>query len=269
MLIDDLREKLKFIEPDIQLIHTYWENAHNEERYNELHAHVHTENFWQHKNQIALSKEYQNLKELREEYKALTFSYKEQLELLDLFEDDEHELKTLVSDIDNLCKKVKTFKISLLLNKEKDHSNCFLSINAGAGGTESQDWASMLMRMFLRFCEQENLPVEIIDYQSGEEAGIKSTTLYVKGKNPYGILKSESGIHRLVRISPFDTSKRRHTSFAAVTVTPEVEDEKIEVKDDELRHRISRARYEKILTFAWASLVDRLERVLKELVKLN
>ena len=110
-----------------------------------------------------------------------------------------------------------------------------MSINAGAGGTESQDWASMLLRMYLRFCEREGFKVDIIDYQDGEEAGIKSATLFVRGKNTYGFLKTEAGIHRLVRISPFDANKRRHTSFAAVSVTPEVAEEKIEINNDDLR----------------------------------
>ena len=111
----------------------------------------------------------------------------------------------------------------------------FLSINAGAGGTESQDWADMLLRMYVRFCEREKLSSDIIDYQVGETAGIKSATLFIRGRNPYGMLKSENGIHRLVRISPFDANKRRHTSFSAVTVTPEVPDVEITIDPDDLR----------------------------------
>ncbi len=99
-----------------------------------------------------------------------------------------------------------------------------MSINAGAGGTESQDWANMLLRMYTRFCERERLKTDIIDYQAGEEAGIKSATLYVTGKNAYGLLKTENGVHRLVRISPFDSNKRRHTSFSSVSVTPELQE---------------------------------------------
>jgi peptide chain release factor 2 len=134
-----------------------------------------------------------------------------------------------------LCKKIEKFKIELLLQNEEDGRHCFLSINAGAGGTESQDWASILLRMYLRFCEREEYKVDIIDYQSGEEAGIKSATLFVHGKNAYGFLKSEAGIHRLVRISPFDSNKRRHTSFAAVSVTPDIPDEKVEINEADLR----------------------------------
>ena len=128
------------------------------------------------------------------------------------------------------------FKITLLLSDEADNSPCFLSINSGAGGTESQDWANMLLRMYIRFCERNNFNANIIDIQQGEEAGIKSATLYIRGNNAFGLLKSEHGVHRLVRISPFDASKRRHTSFAAVTIIPELPPaEKIEIDPKELR----------------------------------
>ncbi len=130
---------------------------------------------------------------------------------------------------------MRSFKVELLLNAPDDSSNCFLSINAGAGGTESQDWADMLLRMFLRFCERQKFNVSIVDYQSGEEAGIKSATLFIRGKNVYGLLKSESGIHRLVRISPFDSAKRRHTSFSAVSLTPEAPEVEITIDPNDLR----------------------------------
>ena len=108
------------------------------------------------------------------------------------------------------------------------HQTCFVHIHAGAGGTESQDWANMLLRMYYRFCERNNFHADTIDYQAGEEAGIKSATLFIRGKNPYGYFKSEHGVHRLVRISPFDANKRRHTSFTSVMVTPEVPDIEVE-----------------------------------------
>ena len=159
----------------------------------------------------------------------------ELVELLDLFAQDEPELQKLRSEVNDFCKAVIAFKINLLLSEPQDTSNCFLSINAGAGGTESQDWTNMLLRMYTRFCEQEKLSTQVVDYQAGEEAGIKSATLFIKGKNPYGLLKSEHGIHRLVRISPFDTSRRRHTSFAGVMVTPEVPDIEVTIDPNDLR----------------------------------
>jgi peptide chain release factor 2 len=125
-------------------------------------------------------------------------------------------------------------RVNLLLTGEKDASNAILSIHPGAGGTESQDWAEMLMRMYVRWAETKGYAVETMDYLSGEQAGIKSVTLGISGENAYGYLKSEAGVHRLVRISPFDANKRRHTSFASVFVYPEIEDDvdvAIEEKD--------------------------------------
>jgi peptide chain release factor 2 len=116
-----------------------------------------------------------------------------------------------------------------MLSGPHDRSSCFVSINAGAGGTESQDWAEMLLRMYLRYCERRGWKTDITDYQAGDEAGVKGVTFAVTGENSYGYLKAEAGIHRLVRISPFDSNARRHTSFASVYVFPEIEDD-IEVK---------------------------------------
>lgn len=129
-----------------------------------------------------------------------------------------------------------------LLNGPDDMNNAFLNIHPGAGGTESQDWADMLFRAYSRYAEKQGFEVEIIDYQEGEEAGIKNATIYVRGPNAFGYLKAENGIHRLVRISPFDSNKRRHTSFAAVHVSPEISDDiEIEVLEKDLRVDVYRA----------------------------
>jgi peptide chain release factor 2 len=123
-----------------------------------------------------------------------------------------------------------------LLNGENAQCNAFLTIHPGAGGTESQDWAEMLLRMYLRWAEQHGFKTELIDYQAGEEAGVKSVTIAVKGLNAYGLLSAEIGVHRLVRISPFDANKRRHTSFASVFVYPEIDDKiEIVIEDKDLR----------------------------------
>jgi peptide chain release factor 2 len=235
MLIDELRTQLKEIEPDLEIIRSFYKNTRMEERFEDLDKKVHAEDFWQNPDQIKLSKEFQKIKLLREEYHSLMLLYEENKELLELFADNEEELTRFKFDVRTLCIKIGKFKILLLLTDENDDKNCFLNINAGAGGTESQDWAGMLLRMFLRFCEREHLKVDILDYQTGEEAGIKSATLYIKGRNATGFLKVEAGIHRLVRISPFDSNKRRHTSFAAVSLTPEIADAKIEINESDLR----------------------------------
>jgi peptide chain release factor 2 len=235
MLIDELRDQLKSVEPELEAIKTFYTNNEISKKFNELEAKVNTEDFWKHKDNIEISKKHQKLKLLVEQYQQINNGFEESKELLELFQENIAELSNLKNEIAKLCKAITKFKIELLLNKPQDDVNCFLSINSGAGGTESQDWASMILRMFVRFCERENFKVDTIDYQAGEEAGIKSATLFVKGKNAYGFLKAEHGIHRLVRISPFDANKRRHTSFAAVFVTPEATDEKIDIKDEDLR----------------------------------
>jgi peptide chain release factor 2 len=123
-----------------------------------------------------------------------------------------------------------------MFSGEHDNSNAMLTIHAGAGGTEAQDWTDMLLRMYLRWCEQKKFSTDILDLQPGDEAGVKSVTLMIKGKYVYGYLRSEVGIHRLVRISPFDTSGRRHTSFASVFVFPELDDDiEVEILDKDLR----------------------------------
>ena len=135
-----------------------------------------------------------------------------------------------------LEKKVEDTRILLMLNGPYDKNNCILEIHPGAGGTESCDWASMLYRMYTRWCEKKNYKVEVLDYQDGDEAGIKSVSLMIKGLNAYGYLKNEKGVHRLVRLSPFDSNNRRHTSFASVEVTPEIEqDDSIEIDEKDLK----------------------------------
>lgn len=235
MLYDELQEKIKVLEPDISTIKAYWTNANVEKTFNELHEQSIQENFWQNPKQTEILKELQRVRLVREQYEHATKTYTEFAEMVQLFKEDEEELKKLEKEFYTLRKLILAFKISLLMADEQDSSNCFLSINCGAGGTESQDWAEILLRMYVRFCEREKLAVDILDYQGGEEAGIKSATLLVRGKNAYGLLRSEEGVHRLVRISPFDANKRRHTSFAAVSLAPEVPEVAIAIKADDLR----------------------------------
>lgn len=139
-------------------------------------------------------------------------------------ENDSSQIKELANMVYSLEKKIEEFRLETLLSGEYDSNNCMLSIHAGAGGTEAQDWTDMLLRMYTRWAENKNYKVDILDYLSGNEAGVKSVTLLIKGENAYGYLKAEKGVHRLVRISPFDSSNRRHTSFASVDVVPELDE---------------------------------------------
>jgi peptide chain release factor 2 len=143
----------------------------------------------------------------------------------------------LEQDLAIIGKDIASAEIAALLSGERDSSNAIVSIHPGAGGTEAQDWAEMLMRMYLRWSEKRGYKTEILDYQGGEEAGVKSVTFTVSGDYAYGRMKAEAGVHRLVRISPFDANKRRHTSFASVYVYPEVEDD-IDISIDEKELRI-------------------------------
>ncbi len=156
---------------------------------------------------------------------------------LSLEEGDEETAKEAQIKISEIEKRVEALEFKRILGEPDDENNAIVSINAGAGGTEAQDWAEMLLRMYIRYAERNDYGVEMLDYQPGEEAGIKSATFFVKGPYAYGYLKGESGVHRLVRISPFDANKRRHTSFASVFVSPEI-DEDIEVEIDEKDLRI-------------------------------
>ena len=158
----------------------------------------------------------------------------ELLGLLD--ENQEDSLKEMQAEVVKLGRDIETLEFQRLLSEPIDSHNAIVSINAGAGGTESCDWTSMLLRMYLRWSEKHGYKIQSVDLMSGEEAGIKSTTFMVQGPYAYGYLKAESGVHRLVRISPFDANKRRHTSFSSVDVIAEVEDiPEVEVKDVDIR----------------------------------
>jgi len=185
-----------------------------------------------------LLRELSNKKDLVAEWKK----YRKELDDLSLMlemtleEDSPESLKELEQESKTLLNRIKRLEIRGLLSEPADKKNAILTIHPGAGGTESQDWAQMLMRMYLRWADIHNYKTEILDLLPGEEAGIKSVTIEVKGEYAFGNLKVESGVHRLVRISPFDASGRRHTSFASVFVIPEVDDEiEIEINPNDLR----------------------------------
>ena len=151
-------------------------------------------------------------------------------------EDDRPTMREVEKDVFRLEKEVKGLEFQLLMAEADDKRNAIMAINAGAGGTEAQDWVEILLRMYLRWCESKGYAVQIIDHLPGDEAGVKNVTFRVAGPYAYGYLKSENGIHRMVRISPFDATKRRHTSFASVSVLPEVDaDIQIEIEDKDLR----------------------------------
>ena len=151
-------------------------------------------------------------------------------------EKDDETLEMLFEDADSLMGSTNALEVQMMLSGEHDGNNAIVSIHPGAGGTESQDWANMLYRMYLRWAERHDFKVEQLDYQAGEEAGIKDVSFMIKGENAYGYLKVENGIHRLVRISPFDSNAKRHTSFSSVMVSPEIDDDiDIVIEDKDIR----------------------------------
>lgn len=173
-----------------------------------------------------------------QDLKAELIDFPELVELtFEEYENEKEALDTLLKDYERIEEQFEKILLADALSGDDDHRNAILNISCGAGGTESQDWAEMLLRMYRRYFEEKGYKVEIVDLQDGEEAGIKGATLFVKGENAFGYLKSENGVHRLVRISPFDSNKRRHTSFASVHITPEI-DEDIEIDIDEKDLRV-------------------------------
>ena len=186
------------------------------------------EGFWDNaKKASSLTQKNNNLKDSLNNYNTLIKEYEDLSMILEL--DDETLFLEAENLITNLDKHLEKTEIELLLDEDYDHMNAILELHPGAGGTESQDWAFMLFRMYKRYAERNNFDFELIDYLEANDAGIKSVTFLIKGLNTYGILKGEKGVHRLVRISPFDANSRRHTSFAACNVMPEI-DEHIDIK---------------------------------------
>ncbi|MFC3389423.1 peptide chain release factor 2 [Salinicoccus sesuvii] len=179
-----------------------------------------------------------NLKKVVDEFREIEAAVEDievSYELLKEETDEDMHL-TLEENVRQVKARIEAFELNILLNSEHDALNAILELHPGAGGTESQDWAQMLLRMYQRYADQQGFRVETLDYQSGDEAGVKSVTLLIKGLNSYGLLKAEKGVHRLVRISPFDSSGRRHTSFVSCEVTPQFEntDIKIEIKPEDI-----------------------------------
>ena len=207
-----------------------------EKRIKQLEDEQTKEDFWQNIDKAnEVNKELSNLKKELSLYNDLNNQINEGLELLK--SDVDNDIILLISDeLSTLNSKINDLETAVTLSGEFDSLNAYLEIHPGAGGTESCDWASMLERMYQRFCEKYNYKWEIIDEQKGEEAGIKSVTLKVCGDYAYGYLKNETGVHRLVRISPFDAGARRHTSFASVSIMPEIKKEiNIEIKESDLK----------------------------------
>lgn len=220
-----------------------------ENQLTELEKQTMEENFWNdNKKSSKTLSQIKSIKNKTSEYRRLEkeiINLQELTELVEL-EPDEEVVKDILKTTSKLGKEVEKFEVSTFLSGKYDNNDAIVTIHPGAGGTESQDWAEMLYRMYTRWGNKNNYEVKELDYLEGEEAGLKSVTFEIIGENAYGYMKSEMGVHRLVRISPFDSGGRRHTSFASVEVLPEITDDiELEINPDDLRvdtYRASRSR---------------------------
>lgn len=203
-------------------------------------------NFWNDKRESEkIISTANSLKDMIEKVKSLKEKVESNFEMIEELRKsyDEELVEMISSDIEVIGKELDEVEVLMLLSGPYDKDNAIVEIHSGAGGTEACDWANMLYRMYIRWCEKKNYKVEVIDSQPGEEVGIKSLTMFVKGMNAFGYLKNEKGVHRLVRISPFDSNARRHTSFASIDVTPLIEnsDIKIEINPSDIRVDVYRS----------------------------
>lgn len=206
----------------------------------DLEDKINSPTFWQDKNNSEeVMNKYNSIKSRLSKVERLKKMIDDNIDIINLLkqEEDSDLKESIISDIKLIEEELNDVQLELLLSDQYDSCDCILDIHPGAGGTESCDWANMLYRMYLRWCEKHDKKVEVIDYQLGEEAGIKSASIIIRGFNSYGYLKNEKGVHRLIRISPFDSNKRRHTSFASVDITPLYNDSNIdiEIKDSDIR----------------------------------
>ncbi len=242
-MFDQIKEKAKAFREKLFQLRDFFNLTEKSARMEVLQEKLNASDFWN--SQEAANKVLSELKYLKsvvEPFESLLQKVDDFDELADICSEDADSLAEVYRDLCALEPELTDLETRSFLGGKFDKNNVILSINAGAGGTESCDWASMLLRMYTRFADLNKFKVRMVDELHGEEAGIKNVTLNIEGEMAYGLLKSEKGVHRLVRISPFDSNKRRHTSFASVDVIPEVdEDAEIEVDLDDLRIDIFRS----------------------------
>ena len=232
--LEQYKYDLKNLEKPLEEVRDSLDLEGKQKRITEMEKQMEEPGFWDDaKESTKVVKELKNTKSQVDSYHALERQYEDIQTMIEMGEEEDD--KSVVSEVKEMMKKFSTdlerTRISLLLSGEYDHLNATVSLSAGAGGTEAMDFNSILYRMYTRWCEKEGFKVKVLDYQDGEEAGIKSVTFSVEGENAYGLLKSEAGVHRFVRISPFNAQNKRQTSFVSCDVMPEL-DEDIEIEID-------------------------------------
>ena len=245
VFLENLKSELETCRPEIDELRAVYDIEHSTERIEELHEKAAEPGFWDDlDNSQKVLQETRNLESKLEKYNKFKTSF-EDIEVMiemaseenddDMIPEIEEELNKLKSDLD-------AAKLDTLLTGEYDHNNAILNFHAGAGGTEAQDWTEMLIRMYTHWADSHGFKTQTLDILEGGDAGIKSASILIEGENAYGYLKSESGIHRLVRISPFDSSGSRHTSFSAVEVMPELDDNiQVDIRPEDIKMEVFRA----------------------------
>lgn len=237
----EIENKINEFVNDLSDLNNKLDIVNKSKRINELDSIMSNPNFWNGENTKEVLEESKNLKRIVNNYNNLKDSIDVLSEMITL-ELSESDLDGISTELNDLESNINELKLSTFLSGEYDSSNAYVEIHSGAGGTESNDWANMLLRMYTRFFEKNDYKFEIISKNDGEEVGIKGVVLLVKGYYPFGYLKGETGVHRLVRISPFDSNSRRHTSFASVLVTPEIDKNlDVEIKDSDLKIDVYRS----------------------------
>ncbi len=245
VLLDELRVTMSDYQKDMDELYEVLGVAAAKERYDALQEEIAKEGFWD-----DLEHSQKVLQESKSLENKITDYHKMQTELEDIItlielsleEGETESTPDINAEADAFIQKLEDKKLASLLTGEYDHSNAILTFHAGAGGTEAQDWAEMLYRMYNRWAERHDFKVTTLDYLDGDEAGLKSASILIEGENAYGFLKSESGVHRLVRVSPFDASGRRHTSFSAVEVMPEIDDNmEVDIRPEDIKMDVFRS----------------------------
>ena len=245
VLLDELRVELVGYRPQLKELGDVLQVARAQSELDDLRIQVTYDGFWNdaEKSQKVMQK-IRKLENTVDKFRHLNQKLEDTIALIDLCmeEDDDSSNEEILQDVESFKEELEAEKLSTLLTGEYDGSNAILTFHAGAGGTEAQDWAQMLYRMYNRWAERHDFKVSLLDYLDGDEAGLKSASMLVEGQNAYGFLKSEAGVHRLVRVSPFDASGRRHTSFAALEVMPEIDDSmEVDIRPEDVKMDVFRS----------------------------
>ena len=245
IILDELRVEMVGYRKEVEELADVLRIKAAKERVAELNAETAKDGFWDDlENSQKVLQETKSLERKIEKFNKLSNNLEDIITLIELSieEDDESSVEEIKSESDAFKAKLEEEKLSTLLTGEYDSANAILTFHAGAGGTEAQDWAEMLYRMYNHWAERHEYKVELLDYLDGDDAGLKSASILIEGDNAYGYMKSESGVHRLVRVSPFDASGRRHTSFAALEVMPEIDDSiEVEIRDEDIEMEVYRS----------------------------